>query len=205
MSALERTAMQAAKAQLDQQSSSEGAPALLELVAALGAHMRDGKELNPTTELIAVVVLASHVADARPVVAAVAANGLQGGLQPQHQAPVWRSCDGLSACHWAGCRPSHACPALIHKPLVHRGRGRHSSRPVASLDRVGNRDKPWPKAGRLGAELHLVHADLAAAKQMTLGTSILMPKFLEWLGRNLRSRPTLLGRVLVPYAMSCHW
>ena len=40
-----------------------------------------------------------------------------------------------------------------------------------------------------------MRADLAAAKHMALATSILMPKFLEWLGRNLRSRPTLLGRL----------
>ena len=80
--------MQAVKAQLDQQASSEGATALLELVAALGAHMRDGKELNHTTELIACVVLASHVADAWPAVAAVAATGLQGEARPMHPAPV---------------------------------------------------------------------------------------------------------------------
>ena len=73
--------MQAAKAQLDLQPTTEVATALLEMTAALGGHMRLGKELNATSGLIASVVLASHVADPRPTVAAVAASGLQGASQ----------------------------------------------------------------------------------------------------------------------------
>ena len=73
--------IQAAKAQLDLQPSTEVATALLEMTAALGSHMRLGKELNATSGLIASVVLASYVADPRPTVPAVAVIGLQGASQ----------------------------------------------------------------------------------------------------------------------------
>ena len=65
--------MQAARAQLDQQTSPEGVTGLLDLMAAFAGPLH-----GSSAGLIAYVVLASNVADDRPIVSAVAAAALQG-------------------------------------------------------------------------------------------------------------------------------
>ena len=65
--------MQEARTQLARLTGAEAVCALLDLVAAFARHM-----VGSLAELIAHVILASRLTDARPIVAAVAATALHG-------------------------------------------------------------------------------------------------------------------------------
>ena len=189
--------MQTARTQLARAESADRAAALLDLVAAFCRHM-----LGTLAELIAHVTLALYVADARPLVASVAATALQGAHARSRVSDTCVAAAGMPG--WPSLQAMPGPPALL--PLMPHQRhciavtlctamwhSAQGSTPCCAAASAAHwwRLRDWEQGAHAAVR---AGAGLAAAKGVSLQASLLgIPSFLEWLGRNLASQPALLG------------